>query len=120
MGMRLTAIIVALLAATGPVAAQGSAPKPAAKPVTAAEAVARKPVKKPAEKSAKKPGTAKSADDPDSAVDVINPASSATLRAAGWRVIDDPVTGARLGLPGALVPRLAASRMGSRWMSKQG
>jgi hypothetical protein len=107
MGFRLAGIVVALLVATVPVAAQDAAPKPAAAPKVTA--------KKPA-----KPSSAKSASDPDAAVDIINPASQATLQAAGWRVIDDPATGVRLGLPGALVPKLAASRMGSRWMSKQG
>ncbi len=106
MGIRLAGIIVALLVATMPVAAQDALAKPAPK------SAAKKP--------AAKPPAAKSADDPDSAVDVINPASAATLQAAGWRVIDDPATGVRLGLPGALVPKLAEARMGSRWMSKQG
>jgi hypothetical protein len=38
----------------------------------------------------------------------------------GWRLIEDPATGARLGLPEKLVPRLAASRIGNRWSSAQG
>ena len=38
----------------------------------------------------------------------------------GWRVIEDPATGARFGLPGKLVPRVEASRTGSRWTSAQG
>jgi hypothetical protein len=108
MAIRLAGIIVALLVATVPVAAQDATPKPTPKSAAAPKA------------AAKKPATAKSKDDPDSPVDVINRASQATLQAAGWRVIDDPATGVRLGLPGALVPELAASRMGSRWMSKQG
>jgi hypothetical protein len=104
---------VALLVATVPVAAQDATPKDATpKPAATPKVTAKKP--------AAKPGAAKSANDPDASVDIINPASQATLQAAGWRVIDDPATGVRLGLPGALVPRLAASRMGSRWMSKQG
>jgi hypothetical protein len=117
MGIRLAGIIVALLVATVPAAAQDAtpkdaAPKPAPKPAEAPKAAAKKP--------AAKPGAAKTTDDPDSAVDIISPASPAALQAAGWRVIDDPATGVRLGLPGTLVPKLAASRMGSRWMSKQG
>jgi len=32
----------------------------------------------------------------------------------GWRLIEDPATGARLGLPEKLVPRVGASRMGVR------
>ena len=115
MGTRLAGIILALLVATLPVAAQDASAKPA--PKSAAAKAAKKPA---AKKPAAKAEAAKSADDPDSAVDAINPASAATLQAAGWRVIDDPATGVRLGLPGALVPKLAASRIGSRWMSKQG
>lgn len=38
----------------------------------------------------------------------------------GWRLIEDPATGARLGLPEKLVPRASASRSGSRWSSAQG
>jgi hypothetical protein len=113
MGFRLAGMAVALLVATVPVAAQDATPKDATpKPAATPKVTAKKP--------AAKPGTAKSVNDPDASVDIINPASQATLQAAGWRVIDDPATGVRLGLPGALVPRLAASRMGSRWMSKQG
>ena len=38
----------------------------------------------------------------------------------GWQLIEDPATGARLGLPEKLVPRASASRIGSRWSSAQG
>jgi hypothetical protein len=38
----------------------------------------------------------------------------------GWRLIEDPATGARLGLPEKLVPRASTSRIGSRWSSAQG
>jgi len=38
----------------------------------------------------------------------------------GWQLIEDPATGARLGLPGKIVPRVDASRTGSRWTSAQG
>lgn len=38
----------------------------------------------------------------------------------GWRLIEDAATGARLGLPEKLVPRVSASRTGSRWSSAQG
>src|SRR5581483_10056665 len=38
----------------------------------------------------------------------------------GWRLIEDETTGARLGLPEKLVPRVSASRVGSRWSSAQG
>ncbi len=39
---------------------------------------------------------------------------------AGWRLIEDPATGARLGMPEKLVPNASASRTGSRWTSAQG
>ncbi len=40
--------------------------------------------------------------------------------AAGWRLIDDTATGARLGLPERLVPKASVARTGSRWTSKGG
>lgn len=40
--------------------------------------------------------------------------------AAGWRVIDDAATGARLGVPEKLVPKASAARTGSRWSSAGG
>lgn len=40
--------------------------------------------------------------------------------AVGWRLIDDPATGARFGLPEKLVSLLGASRIGSRWISGHG
>ena len=39
---------------------------------------------------------------------------------AGWRLIEDPATGARLGIPEKLVPNASATRTGSRWTSAQG
>ncbi len=75
-----------------------------------------------AKTAAKKPAVAAkpASDDPDSAVDTIEPPSQGALAAAGWRIIDDLVTGARLGLPSALVPKIAPARMGSRWTSRGG
>ncbi len=40
--------------------------------------------------------------------------------AVGWRLIDDPATGAHFGLPGKLVSPFGASRIGSRWTSGHG
>ncbi|HKM88232.1 MAG TPA: serine protease [Xanthobacteraceae bacterium] len=59
---------------------------------------------------------------------VLNGQERALLAAAarvpeatvGWRVIDDPATGARFGLPSTLVPRTALARNGSRWTSAHG
>jgi hypothetical protein len=101
LGLLAAAISLPLLAV--PSAAKTAAP-PAAKPV------------------AKKPPAAKAAttDDPDGAVETIAPPSQRALDAAGWRIIDDPATGARLGLPIALVPKTAPARIGSRWTSGRG
>ncbi len=98
--MKIAGIVVGLLVLALPGIALDAAAKTAAKkPVVAA-----------------KPAT----DDPDSAVDTISPPSQGALAAAGWRIIDDLVTGARLGLPSTLVPNTAPARMGSRWMSRGG
>jgi len=40
--------------------------------------------------------------------------------AVGWRLTEDPATGARLGLPTKVVPFAGTSRTGSRWSSAQG
>jgi hypothetical protein len=104
MVIRKAGIVLGLLAAAAlPLLAVPSAAK------TAEKTAAKKPV-------AAKPAS----DDPDSAVDTIGPPSQGALAAAGWRIIDDLVTGARLGLPSALVPKTAPARMGSRWTSGQG
>jgi hypothetical protein len=108
MVIRKAGILLGLLAAAAlPLLAVPSAAKTAAK--TAEKTAAKKsPV-------AAKPAS----DDPDSAVENIGPPSQGALEAAGWRIIDDLVTGARLGLPSALVPKTAPARMGSRWTSGQ-
>ena len=59
---------------------------------------------------------------------VLNPQERAALAAAakvqqeqvGWRIIDDPVTGARLGIPTKQVPQSGAGKTGTRWSSAQG
>ena len=38
----------------------------------------------------------------------------------GWTVVDDPVTGARLGLPGQADPEQDPGKTGTRWSSAQG
>ena len=52
--------------------------------------------------------------------DALAAAAKGPAAAVGWQIIDDPKTGARLGLPEKLVPNPAASRSGSRWTSAQG
>ena len=100
MVMKIACIVVGLLVLALPGLTMDAAAKTAAKK----PAVAAKPA----------------SDDPNSAVDTIGPPSQGALEAAGWRIIDDLVTGARLGLPSALVPKTAPARMGSRWTSRQG
>src|SRR5262249_44114716 len=38
----------------------------------------------------------------------------------GWRFLDDPATGARIGLPGKLVPQASAGKTGGHWQSARG
>ena len=38
----------------------------------------------------------------------------------GWRVVEDPVTGARVGVPGTLATRMTPGQSGTRWSSAQG
>ena len=45
-------------------------------------------------------------------------AASATR--VGWRMVTDPVTGARLGVPLRLAPQTSTGRNGTRWCSAQG
>jgi len=105
MGIRKAGIVLGLLAAAAlPLFAAPSAAKTVEKTAAKKPPVAAKPA---------------SSDDPDSAVDTIGPPSQGALAAAGWHIIDDLVTGARLGLPSALVPKTAPARMGSRWTSGQ-
>jgi hypothetical protein len=47
-------------------------------------------------------------------------ATRAAQIAAGWHVLEDAGTGARLGVPEKLAPRTSASRLGSRWSSSGG
>ncbi len=47
-------------------------------------------------------------------------AAKARQAQVGWTVVDDPVTGARLGLPGKQIPNKTQSKTGTRWSSAQG
>ena len=59
---------------------------------------------------------------------VLNQPERATLAAAakpkqdqvGWRMTDDPATGARIGVPGKLVPQQSQIVGGTRWASARG
>ncbi|MGA3310699.1 MAG: peptidoglycan-binding protein, partial [Xanthobacteraceae bacterium] len=145
MDMRVAAIIVGLIAAGAPALAKESHIR---KPVAAAAvhgAVHRAAVKKPAVKKSHIAATAaapgveqtgsvrhrkgvKAKRDKDSDSDLLATQERGSLAAAanfpgeavGWRLIEDPATGAYVGLPEKLVPHAGASRTGSRWTSAQG
>jgi peptidoglycan hydrolase-like protein with peptidoglycan-binding domain len=59
---------------------------------------------------------------------ILNPDERAKLsesarskrEAAGWRMVDDRATGARLGVPGKLAPQSTRSGSGTRWQSSRG
>lgn len=59
---------------------------------------------------------------------VLNPQERGVLAAAaktkseavGWRVVDDLITGARVGVPLKLVPQIAQGKSGTRWSSARG
>ena len=59
---------------------------------------------------------------------VLNPQERALLAAAakskqtqvGWSMVDDPVTGTRLGIPAKQVPVKSQTKTGTRWASAQG
>ncbi len=136
MGIRKAGVMLGLLAAAAlpPLAvpstantttAKTTASKTTASKTTASKTTANNPTAN--NSSANKPAAKKAAvaakpssDDPDAAAATIAPPSPAVLDEVGWRVIDDPATGAQLGLPSKLVPKAAPGRIGSRWTSGRG
>jgi peptidoglycan hydrolase-like protein with peptidoglycan-binding domain len=52
--------------------------------------------------------------------DTMAATAAARQNAAGWRTVEDPVTGARVGIPGKYAPKFAPGPIGSRWSSEQG
>jgi peptidoglycan hydrolase-like protein with peptidoglycan-binding domain len=52
--------------------------------------------------------------------DLLAGAAQSRERNAGWRVLDDAATGARLGVPEKLTPQAETIRIGSRWSSAHG
>jgi hypothetical protein len=52
--------------------------------------------------------------------EVLAAAARSKREAAGWRVIDDEASGARLGVPLKLVPQRTAGKSGTRWASARG
>jgi hypothetical protein len=102
------AIVVGLIAASAPAFAEDSKPASPAALQTIA-------VKKPA---AKKSHVASRRTKEDS--DPLAEVPSFSAAAVGWQIVEDPKTGARLGVPEKLVPNAGFSRSGSRWASAQG
>jgi peptidoglycan hydrolase-like protein with peptidoglycan-binding domain len=47
-------------------------------------------------------------------------AAKAKQAQVGWSMVEDPVTGARIGLPAKQVPNKSQSQTGTRWSSAQG
>jgi hypothetical protein len=84
----------------------------AAVPATVAKAATKKPAAKPTPAAAARRGKEETGSLPE--------ASSFSAEAVGWELIEDAKTGVRLGVPEKLVPRLGASRIGTRWSSAQG
>jgi hypothetical protein len=109
MQLKYLAIVVGLIASGGPALAV-DASKPAAPNAVQTVAV-KKPVAKKSRVAARR-----TKEDSDPLAEV--PSFSAT--AVGWQLIEDPKTGARLGVPEKLVPHAGFSRSGSRWASAQG
>src|ERR1700691_854992 len=105
MDIRAAAIVVGLIAANAPALAT-TASKPTA--TASAQPVAAK----------KKPHMA--AHRPKEDTDPLAEVPSFSAEAVGWQLIEDPRTGARLGLPEKLVPHAGTSRTGSRWTSTKG
>jgi hypothetical protein len=95
-----------------PVPAAAASPKPAAQAATANPATPAAVSAKPATQSAATPAT-----DPPADTILTEPARAAEF---GWRVVEDTATGARLGLPTAMLPKKQDTRDGTLWSSRQG
>ena len=80
-------------------------------PAAPPKAAPKKPAPKPATAAARRTKEETSS---------LSEAPSFSAEAVGWELIEDVKTGVRLGLPEKLVPRIGASRSGTRWSSAQG
>jgi len=124
MEVRITAVIVGLAAAVSPALAQDAA---AQKPQAASPQVAMAGIVQTAAAQTNRPGKTAPArrKGPEAALATPDGVSLAAppgfaADAVGWRLVEDPATGARLGLPEKLVPHASAVQTGSRWSSAQG
>jgi hypothetical protein len=107
MTVRMTIVVGLIAGASLLVTDAARARDPAAPPVGQTAAL-----KKPAPQRAGR--SSKEDNDPKAAVPVFS------AEAVGWQLVEDPKTGARLGVPVKLVPHLGVSGAGSRWTSTQG
>jgi len=130
MNVRVAAIIVGLIAATGaPALAKDSAVHKASRTHVAALQTSTDPAveqtanarRRPAVRASRKRGRGEGiASLTAQQGDTSAAPAGIAAEAIGWRLIEDQATGARLGLPEKLVPRSSATRTGSRWTSAQG
>jgi hypothetical protein len=120
--MKLSVIGLGLLVAgASAVAPPSFAREPTATLVLPGAAPATTTTPKPTpKKPAAKPGAATAARHGKEETGSLPEAPSFSAEAVGWELIEDARTGVRLGVPQKLVPRLAASRSGTRWSSAQG
>ncbi len=124
MHARVAIIIVGLIAAGAPALAKDTHVRKATVTVAARGVVHQVAVTRPAARKSRRVRKRNKDKEignlatPDG--DPLAAAANFPAEAVGWRLIEDPATGARLGLPEKLVPRAGASRTGSRWTSTQG
>jgi hypothetical protein len=85
-------------------------PAPASAPPAAQGAAVKKPVTK----------QTRAAPHGREDVDPLAEVPSFSAEAVGWQLVEDAKTGARLGVPEKLTPRVSAARSGTRWSSAQG
>jgi hypothetical protein len=113
MKTKLAAVVLGVVIAGAPTLAMiAYARNPAPSP--AAPAVPATAVKKPAAKQTRAAPHGREEADPLAEV------PSFSAEAVGWQLVEDPKTGARLGVPEKLTPRVSAARSGTRWSSAQG
>ena len=124
MGMKLSIIILGLaVVSASAVAPLGFAGNAAAAPVAARAGTQTVSPGAPPKTAAKKPASktaGAAARRVKEETGSLPEAPSFSAEAVGWELIEDIKTGVRLGLPEKLVPRVGASRSGTRWSSAQG
>ena len=113
MRIKIAAMVLGLVIADAlPLAtiARAHNPAPASAPPAAQGAAVKKPVTK----------QTRAAPHGREDVDPLAEVPSFSAEAVGWQLVEDAKTGARLGVPEKLTPRVSAARSGTRWSSAQG